>query len=691
MSIPLTLDADYRLKVQNMGTINARNKTYLQVRREVETLVSHNYPMSGPALTLTRMGSFTVLVTGETVNAGNRNVDGLTRVSALLTALTGKASTRFVTITHSNGATQTCDLFIAGRDGDLSQDPYISPGDRIVILPAGRVVELAGEVFRPGTYELLPGEKLGNLIEYYGGGFTLDAAPEKITLTRAGEDATASRELQFLSWEKERETTLEDGDRVAVENRIANRRAVFFEGAVFSVTESEEIKDRDEQVRAVTRIPYYFHPGETLGRAARNVRGYFTDMSDLASAYLLRGSEQKATNLERFLYQDDPAGDIVLESGDVIVVPYRLFYRISGEVNIAGNRPLDTLARLSTLLTDLTAKASSRLVTVRSGEAEPVVYDLFKSQRFGDLSQDPYIRPGDGIVVHPAGRVVQLAGEVFRPGTYELLPGENLEGLIHYYGDGFTLEADPLRIRLTRISAETAGETRVFSYNGNARMVLEDRDIIIVENKAATRPVVFFEGALARETATVETTTIEAEGTAKMEYPFYEGETLGNATRVNAARFTMSSDLANAYVIRNGGHIPVDLNRYLYYNDFSWDIALENGDIIVIPFRQYFVLVSGAVKQPGRYPYAPDRLADYYINLAGGRDELLNNGKGITITDIDKKTQALEADSVIAPETMIRVPTNRFTAYFNQYGPIITTILSIVSSVLTIFAVTGNL
>jgi protein involved in polysaccharide export with SLBB domain len=957
VSIPLVLDARYQLKVQNMGTINARNKTYLQIRTETENLVSRNYPLSGPVLTLARMGNFTVPVTGETSNAGNRSVDGLTRVSALLTSLTGKASIRFIRVTHTNGTTQTYDLFVATRNGDLSQNPYVSPGDRIVIPAAGRKVSITGEVFRPGTYELLPGEELESLIDYYGDGFTLDAAPEKITLARAGKDTTASRELRSLAWDNDKETALEDGDQVAVENRNTNRRAVFFEGAVFSVAEDEELKDRDERTRAVTRIPYYFYPGETLGRATRNVRNYFTDVSDLTAAYMLRGEEQKAADLERFLYQDDASGDIPLERGDVIVVPYRLFYTITGEVNTAGNRPLNalvrlssllgdltakassrlvtvqsgtaapivydlfqtrrfgdlsqdpyirpgdkilvppagrkvsvagevfrpgtyellpgeelesliayygdgftldaapekitlaragkdttasrelrslawdsdkgttledgdtvsianresnrravffegavfsvvedeelkdrdertravtripyyfhpgetlvraarsvrsyftdvsdltaaymlrgneqiaadlerflyqddtsgdiplesgdvivipyrlfytitgevstagnrtlnSLTRLSSLLTDLTAKASSRLVTVQSGTAEPVVYDLFQARRFGDLSQDPYIRPGDKIMVPPAGRKVSIAGEVFRPGTYELLPGEELKSLAEYYGDGFTLAADPSRIRLTRINAEAAGETRIFPYSGNAAMILEDRDVVEVGNKAATRPVAFFEGALSQGAAAVEQTGTAIEGTAKMEYPFYEGESLGSAARAIAGRFTASSDLAKAYVIRNEKQIPVDLNRHLYYNDFSQDLALENGDIIVIPFRQYFVLVSGAVKLPGRYPYVPDRLADYYVTLAGGRDELLNNGRGIRITDMNEKTGRLRTDAVIMPETMIWVPTNRFTAYFNQYGPVITAILSIVSTVITIFAVTGNL
>jgi protein involved in polysaccharide export with SLBB domain len=230
VSMPLVLDAGYQLKVQNMGIVNARNKTYLQVRQEVEGMVSRNYPMSGPILTLARMGSFTVLVTGETGNAGTRSVDGLTRVSALLTSLTGKASIRFIRVTHANGTTRTCDLFAAARHGDLSQNPYVAPGDRIVIPPAGRIVRLQGEVHRPGIYELLEAEQLAELIEKYGDGFTLDAAPEKITLVRAGKDTTAPRELRYLSWEQDQGTELADGDQVVIANRNANRRAVFFGG-----------------------------------------------------------------------------------------------------------------------------------------------------------------------------------------------------------------------------------------------------------------------------------------------------------------------------------------------------------------------------------------------------------------------------------------------------------------------------
>jgi protein involved in polysaccharide export with SLBB domain len=467
---------------------------------------------------------------------------------------------------------------------------------------------------------------------------------------------------------------------------------VFFEGAVFSLAESEELADRDERTRAVTRIPYYFYPGETIGRAGRNIRSYFSDVSDLTAVYIQRGSEQITINLERFLYQNEMTGDIPLESGDVIVIPYRQFYTITGEVLTAGNRPINSLVRLSSLLTDLTAKASTRMVTVTSGAGEPVTYDLYQSRRFGDLSQDPYIRPGDKIQVLPAGRRVSITGEVFRPGTYELLPGEELGSLVERYADGFTLAADPGRVRLSRIRTEAAGETRVFNYAEHTGMILEDRDVITIGNKAAGRPIAFFRGAISQVTRGVEEIategeTVSVEGMAQMEYPFYEGETLGSAVRMNAARFTVSSDLANAYVRRGNQQIPMDLSRYIYYNDFSKDMALENGDIIIIPFQQYFVLVTGAVKAPGRYPYVPDREAEYYINLAGGRDEMKNSGKGETV--LDKNNRKVQEAALIEPEMMITVPANRFLTKFNEVAPVITTVLSIITTFLSLMAISG--
>jgi protein involved in polysaccharide export with SLBB domain len=689
----LTLDARYQLKVQHLGTINVRGKTYLQVKAEVENLVSRNFPLSGASFTLHRIGRFTVPVTGETHALGNRSVDGLTRLSAFLSDLTAKASIRFVQVSSENGTVRLHDTFLAARRGDHSQDPYVRPGDRVHIPAAGRIVHIQGEVFRPGRYELLSGEGLPELVEAYGGGFTLEAAPEKTSIARMVFSTAFTRSILNLAWDGRREVEVLDGDMVNIPHKDGNRQAVFFEGAVFpQAGEDDAAAGVVREPNAVPRIPYYIYPGETAGSVSLQAGAFFTEVSDLAQAYILRGTEQFPVNLEQHLYRNDPAGDMPLQGGDVIVVPHRQFYTLLGEVAEAGDRRITTLTRLSSLLTDLSAKASTRLVRVSSASGAVASYDLFLARRFGDLSQDPYIRPGDTIQVPPAGRKVSIAGEVYRPGEYELLPGETLGDLVEYYGDGFTLNADPERLRLSRIKTAEGvpGETRLLRYGDSAAFEPEDRDVIVVGNKGENRPVLFIEGAVSVGIqGGVERTTAEVEGTAKLEYPFYPGETLGNAARALRSRFTAASDLVNAYLIRRGQHIQADLGAFIYRRDMSGDLELENGDRVIIPFYQYFVLVTGAVMAPGRYPYVPDRMADYYINLAGGRDDLLNNGRGIRVTDMNNRK--LSGAAFVEPETMIEVPTNRIIARINQYGPVITTVLSIISTTISILLVSGVL
>jgi protein involved in polysaccharide export with SLBB domain len=440
----------------------------------------------------------------------------------------------------------------------------------------------------------------------------------------------------------------------------------------------------------IHRVPYYFYPGETAGSAAARLREIFTELSDLTQAYILRDAERLPLNLELPVFRNDSAGDIHLRGGDVIVIPFRRFYTILGEVAETGSRSITALTRLSALLTDLSAKASTRLAIVSSPGGPEKIYDLFLSRRFGDLSQDPYIRPGDTIRVPAAGRRVSIQGEVFRPGEYELLPGEGLRELVEYYADGFTLAADPEGLDLTRISVSPGqvGEARHISYREQVDFALEDRDQVTVRNKIEKRPRIFFEGALyAAITGDVETTSAGIEGTTLVEYPFFSGETLGNAAYNLRDRFGAVSDLRKAYMIRGQEHIPVDMYQFVYHRDFSKDMVLENGDTIIIPFQQYFVLVSGAVIAPGRYPYVPDRMAEYYINLAGGRDDLLNTGGGIKISDMNN--QRLDPGNFIKPETIIEVPTNRLSARINQYAPVISIVLTLISTTLSIFAIMG--
>ena len=102
----------------------------------------------------------------------------------------------------------------------------------------------------------------------------------------------------------------------------------------------------------------------------------------------------------------------------------------------------------------------------------------------------------------------------------------------------------------------------------------------------------------------------------------------------------------------------------------------------MIPFKQFFVIVSGAVLMPGRYPYIPDRTYEYYVDLAGGFDPERHTGKAVIITDIDNKV--LGKDDPIGPETKIVAPNNNPLYLFGRISGIVGTIISITTLVITL-------
>jgi protein involved in polysaccharide export with SLBB domain len=181
----IIVDSSYRIRVSNLGVINATGKTFTQLKTQVETVVTNNYPMGGVQFVLKLPATFRVYLRGEVRTTKELSTWALARVSTLLgNNLTPYSSIRNVTIKSSNGQEKVCDLFQAARLGDLSQDPYVRPEDVITVNRVDRRVTINGAVERPGTYQLLPEENLKELIEVYADGFTPLAYTSKIDLTR---------------------------------------------------------------------------------------------------------------------------------------------------------------------------------------------------------------------------------------------------------------------------------------------------------------------------------------------------------------------------------------------------------------------------------------------------------------------------------------------------------------------------
>jgi len=115
------------------------------------------------------------------------------------------------------------------------------------------------------------------------------------------------------------------------------------------------------------------------------------------------------------------------------------------------------------------------------------------------------------------------------------------------------------------------------------------------------------------------------------------------------------ADLENAYVLRGGHKINVDLRRIILYRDTTADIKLEHGDIIVIPSIPRKVCVIGEVKNPGSFDYITGSRAEYYIGLAGGFTPRADRGK-IRVKRRNGKVLKYRPDLELEPGDIIEVP-----------------------------------
>ncbi len=393
-----------------------------------------------------------------------------------------------------------------------------------------------------------------------------------------------------------------------------------------------------------------------------------------------------------------------------LTAPATFSVYITGEVEATTSTIAWGLTRLSTVLANLpvgipkkesispvlitnqamlTKKASIRDIEITSASGKTTTYDYYRARRFGDLDQDPYLRPGDVITVNKAARTVVLEGEVNRPGTYQLLEGENLAELIENYGDGFTPVADPARMELVRyVESESSSGNKLF-FDEKAleeNLAIKNLDTIYVPSRQDLIPVMYLEGAISIPKIDKETgktlVTVEANEARRVPVRFNPGENYASLVRKYSDHFSSISDTKHAYIQREEERLYLNLNPILYDPNYTSEYTVENGDTLVIPLRQFFVTVTGAVMAPGRYPYVPDRDWEYYVGLAGGFDKERNSFNALTIRDIQGNERS-KGDPV-PPEAIIDAKNSTFVYYFNRYSPVVVTVLSGIISYYTI-------
>ena len=219
VSYTITVDSTYKIRIANLGSLNCAGLSFIQLKQNIETLVMNNYPLSVVTFVMLQPSIFKVVIKGEVGSAREKNVWALTRLSEIVDSadLTPYSSKRNIKITDRSGKSKTCDQFKAKRNGDFSQDPYLRPGDTIEFFRLDRTVSILGAVEREGTYELLPGENLSDLINTYAHGTTKTANLSKIQLIRISDDDAKIRKIFYLDKSQaQKNYVLNDKDSVYI-------------------------------------------------------------------------------------------------------------------------------------------------------------------------------------------------------------------------------------------------------------------------------------------------------------------------------------------------------------------------------------------------------------------------------------------------------------------------------------------
>ena len=481
--------------------------------------------------------------------------------------------------------------------------------------------------------------------------------------------------------------------------------------------------------QAIASSDYIVTPGDIY---ALSMQGATVSVT-IDSTYRLRVGNLGIINVKGLTFQElkNKVENLVISNYPTVNVqfyitnPASFKVLITGEVIQSGEVTTWSLLRLSDVIKDkLTPYASTRQIIVESGNVQKK-YDLFQASRFGDMSQDPFLRPGDKIIIPKYERKVNVMGAVRRPGTYELLPGEEIQDLINVFADGYTEDANKNDILLKRFvgGKEVWQKKHLTETDIIADINLYSKDELNVLSYSLTREVFYIEGAFVVEekkdsettedgltesqfngefdkipsikTISVDTIT-EPASLKRMLVEFDVGTSYAAIVKENKIWFmNNSADLGNAYIrrkIQNENSEPkeeiihIDLKKILYGSGFYEELYVQADDVLYIPYIQFYVLVNGAVNSIGKYPYQAGKDYMYYVNLANG----INLDQNIfgTVTIKTKDGKKLSNKIVIHPEAVITV--HRNSPKGGWLIPLIISILSFVSTLMTTYVAIKN-
>ncbi|ADN02525.1 polysaccharide biosynthesis/export family protein [Spirochaeta thermophila] len=336
-TIQIPLQQDYTMEVPFLGTINARGRTFQDLRKAVLQGIKNRVSLQYVDFTLTVPAVFDLVVYGAVQTPGKTTAYSLMTLYEALGAAGGpreEASLRHVQL-ERKGTVTSYDLLAFLAFGDETQNPRLKPGDKIHVPVAEQGVKIQGAVLNPGSFELVEGDTLATMLSFAGG--VLPTASPDVMVLRLDEGGQY-RTLTTSLDEADR-FVLQNGDIISISSRLEQAGSVVVEGAFFGTSAEKPEARAIPETPVRVSIPY--HEGMSVLEVLKLVGGP-TPYAAAEKARIIRkdGSSLVLPHLSALWETGDTGMDVPLKPGDYFVVPMKpLKVFVGGNVNSPGSFP----------------------------------------------------------------------------------------------------------------------------------------------------------------------------------------------------------------------------------------------------------------------------------------------------------------------------------------------------------------
>jgi protein involved in polysaccharide export with SLBB domain len=586
---------DGHLSLPEAGDIQIAGLTLEKAQALIQDDLKKQYRNAQVSVMLSRLRTIRVYVVGDVQRPGAYEISSLgSSLSALYAAggPTAIGSLRIVKHYRGKQLIGTVDLYDFLLRGVRKTENRLQAGDTLVVPSAGPQVAIWGAVKRPAIYELNDETNLAALLDA-AGGVTVAASLDHISVERIDANqlretisiGTGTKDQKALS-----EFEVKDGDRIRIAPIAPNSgRVVYLEGHV---------------VRP-GRHPY--HDGMRLSELVQSYQDLLPEPATQGEIIRLIPPDLHVETI------DFDVPDILIGNGNLPLRPFdtvRVLGRydvdaprvdIHGEVLRPGAYPLSigmTIAQLVRMaggfkrdaLVETADLISYHVVNGTKVESQRLDVRIGDAVDRSDSTADHELKAGDVLTIHQItgwndiGASITIEGEVAHPGSYGFLEGERLSDVLRRTG-GFRETAYPAGAVLIR------EQVRELEEKSRVELVRQ------IESSAAA----------ARLSANISTTDQSGQGQAQLIQQQQE----------QILSRLKSQPATGRLVI----HISSDIDSWA---GSSADVEVRRGDVLRVPKRPGFVLVSGQVYNASAITFTPGKSAGWYLQHAGGSTSAAN-------------------------------------------------------------------